>query len=160
MKKTNRKKQRLLRELEDNPMVQQACKKVGIARSTFYRWCESDRKFYYLSELARSKGRDKLNDYVESKLLENVKNGQQTAIQFWLSNNSKIYRSTNVSWQSRLKQMESDETERHQEIMELLDVDEAIRMLEGNPEILNKAIKQAIKGEFQWLVHHSDEEDV
>lgn len=160
MKNSNRKKQRLLRELEDNPMVQHACKKVGIARSTFYRWCETDRKFYYLSELARSKGRDKLNDYVESKLLENVKHGQQSAIQFWLSNNSKTYRSTNASWQSRLKQMESEETERHQEIMELLDVDDGIRLLKGSPEILSKAIREAVKGEFHWLVHHSEEEDV
>lgn len=160
MKQTNRKKQKLLRELEDNPMVQQACKKVGIARSTFYRWCEGDRRFYYFSELAKSKGRDKLNDYVESKLLENIKNGQQSAIQFWLINNSKTYRSSNASWQSRLKELEDNETKRHEEIVELLDIDEAIRALEGNPEILNKAIREAIKGEFQWLVRHSDQEDV
>lgn len=160
MKQTNRKKQRLLRELEETPMVQQACKKVGIARSTFYGWCESDRKFYYLSELAKSKGRDKLNDYVESKLLENIKNGQQSAIQFWLINNSRTYRSSNTSWQGRLKQLENDEIKLHEEIAELLDVDEVVRVLNGSPKILGKAIKEAVKGEFQWLVHHSDEEDV
>jgi hypothetical protein len=160
MKQTNRKKQRLLRELEDTPMVQQACKKIGVARSTYYRWCEADRRFYYLSELAKSKGRDKLNDYVESKLLENIKNGQQSAIQFWLINNSRTYRSSSASWRSRLKQLEDDETKRNEEIADLLDIDEAIRALEGNPEILNKAIREAIKGEFQWLVRHSDQEDV
>lgn len=160
MKKTSRNKRRLLRELEVTPIVDRACKKVGIARATFYRWCESDRSFYYLSELSRGKGRDKLNDYVESKLLENVKNGQQAAIQFWLSNNSKNYRSTNISWQKRLKHLETEEARKHEEIMKLLDVDEGIRLLEGSPEILAKAIREAVKGKFQWLVHHSDEEDV
>ena len=42
--------------------------------------------------------------------------------------------------------------------MKLLDVDEAIRLLEGNPEILGKAIEEAIKGEFQWLAYHSEKE--
>lgn len=158
MKNRSNKQKRLLRELENHPLVERACKKVGIARSTFYRWCDSDRSFYYLSEVSRSKGRDKINDYAESKLLENIGNGNQAAIQFWLLNNSRNYRSTNASWQSRLKQLESSEIERHQEIMKLLDVDEAIRLLEGNPEILGKAIEEAIKGEFQWLAYHSEKE--
>lgn len=73
--KKNRKKALLLREFEEMPMIQQACRKVGIARSTYYRWCEQDREFLHRAEYAQGKGRDRLNDIVESKLLENIQAG-------------------------------------------------------------------------------------
>ena len=75
--RVNTKKQRrlLLSELENSPIVERACKKVGIARSTFYRWCDADLEFKRTAEDAIALGRDKMNDYVESKLLEAINAG-------------------------------------------------------------------------------------
>lgn len=150
----NRKQTQILKELEESPFIERACKKVGIARSTFYRWCEDDRTFYYNSEACRLKGREKLNDFVESKLLENIKDGHQSAIQFWLSNNSKTYQFARATRQYRMQELEQDQLRRSQEILELFDYDEAIKLLGGDPEILNDAIREAVRGKLQWLVKH------
>lgn len=91
MKARSRKQKQLLNELEDNPLIERACKKVGIARSTFYRWCESDTSFRNASEQAQQKGRGKLNDFVESKLLENVNSNHYQSIALWLRHNTARY---------------------------------------------------------------------
>src|SRR5665647_3140882 len=92
IKYKNRKKTRLLIELEPNPLVERACKKIGISRATFYRWCESDPVFKSDALGAQDRGRDKLTDFVESKLLENISTNQHAAIAFWLSHNTTRYR--------------------------------------------------------------------
>ena len=162
MKKTERNKGRMLRALEETPFVEQACRKVGISRATFYRWCEQDRKFYYRSEAARIKGREKLNDYAESKLLENIKIGHQGAIQFWLINNSKVYQMSRATNIRRMEQIKQEEFERNKELLELYDdtFGEAITLLGGDPEVLGKAIKAAIKGDFEWMLKHDQDKDV
>lgn len=152
-----RKKDKLLRELEEMPLIERACKKSGIGRSTYYRWCEADRAFYYQAEYAISKGRDKLNDFVESKLLENIQSNNQSAIQYWLSNNSRVYRSTGSTWHKRDKQLKQEELEKHEEILELLDLDEAMKLYGVNSELLAKAIQVVIKGELSWMIRNPDE---
>ena len=104
--KRNRKQIQLLKELESNPLIETACRKVGIARSTYYRWGEVDPTFKRKSEIAQDKGRAKLNDFAESKLLENVQQNQHSAIAFWLSHNTARYRQTNQQfYASRLEDM-------------------------------------------------------
>lgn len=90
--KRNRKQRQLLKELEDNPLIERACKKVGIARSTYYRWIESSPAFSVEADEAQTKGRAKLTDYVESKLIENIGMNQHSSIAFWLSHNTTRYR--------------------------------------------------------------------
>lgn len=72
---TRAQKRSILDHLGDNPLIERACKKVGIARSTFYRWCDADLEFKRTAEDAIALGRDKMNDYVESKLLEAINAG-------------------------------------------------------------------------------------
>lgn len=91
-KKWRGKRARILKELEDNPLVERACKKTGIARSTYYRWCAADIVFKHSAEQAQNKGREKLTDFVESKLLENISNNQYASIAYWLSHNTTRYR--------------------------------------------------------------------
>lgn len=100
MKARSRKQAQVLKELENNPLIERACKKVGIARSTYYRWIEADPDFMAASEMAQEKGRMKLTDFVESKLLENINNNQQPAIAFWLSHNTMRYRPHTIKAQS------------------------------------------------------------
>jgi hypothetical protein len=100
MKVMNRNQKKILQELENNPLVERACRKVGIARSTYYRWCKSDGNFRTIAEQSQEQGRGKMNDFAESKLLENVSNNQQPAINFWLSHNTSRYRAPNNQYQA------------------------------------------------------------
>jgi hypothetical protein len=84
-------KAQLLAELEENPLVSRACSKLAIHRSSFYRWCEEDKNFKSSSTKAIEKGRSKMNDFAESKLLENINNNQFQSIAFWLRNNTARY---------------------------------------------------------------------
>jgi hypothetical protein len=61
-------------------IVANACEVVGVSRGTFYNWCKEDEDFKAQV--------DEINeatlDFVESKLLENIKKGEVTSIIFYL----------------------------------------------------------------------------
>lgn len=84
-------KAKFIKELEEHPLVTRACSKLKISRATFYRWREQDPQFKNKVEMAQHKGREKFNDFAESKLIENMNDRLHQAIVFWLTNNSKIY---------------------------------------------------------------------
>ncbi len=115
MKASKKKKKQLLIELESNPLIERACKKVDIARSTFYRWCDLDLNFKNDAKGAQSVGRAKMNDFVESKLLESISSGSVQAMRFWLAHNTKTYSTINAADIKRLRFYESL-------VFELLDV--------------------------------------
>lgn len=155
------KKDRVLVELEENPLVEQACRRANVPRSTFYGWCQQDRAFYHRSEMARERGRERMNDYAESKLLENIKNGMQSAIQYWLNNNSKTYsRTYKYNYMERYKNEQRAIYERNKEIIEQLDMDEAISMMGGDPEIVHYALYEAIKRNYYSVIATDEDIDV
>jgi len=102
MKASKKKKQLLLNELENNPLIERACKKADIVRSTFYRWCEADLNFKNAAKEAQSKGRAKMNDFVESKLLESINSGSVQAMRFWLIHNTNTYSTISTAEIKRL----------------------------------------------------------
>lgn len=61
-------------------VVTPACLEVGIARSTHYRWMEEDEKYKKDVESLL----DFQIDFVESKLFENINNGDTTSAIFYL----------------------------------------------------------------------------
>ena len=85
---------KILGFLQENPNIQRACKKAGIARSTLYRWMEDDTTFRDDVRDAQEIGQDTMNDYVETKLLENIQNNNQRSVEFYLRHNSQKYAST------------------------------------------------------------------
>ncbi len=87
---------KILGLLRENPNLQRACKKAGIARSTLYRWMEDDTSFRDDIRDAQEIGQDTMNDYVEAKLMENIQNNMQKSIEFYLRHNSQKYASTRV----------------------------------------------------------------
>lgn len=105
--KTKKQKRLLLNELKDNPIVERACKRVGIARSTFYRWSGVDQEFKAAAQDAQKIGRDRMNDFAESKLIENVNDGEMQAIRFWLTFNSKRYAGVSAAELKRLRFFET-----------------------------------------------------
>lgn len=107
MKKRNKNQKKLLSELRSNPLIERACKKVGIARSTFYRWCGADHTFKEEAEAAITAGRDKMNDFAESKLLEAINTGNMQGIRYWLDHNSKRYAGVTTAELKRLRFFET-----------------------------------------------------
>ena len=80
------KKKLLLSELEKSlGIVTSACKAANISRTTFYQYVKDDKDFadavYEISEITL--------DYVESKILQNIKNGDKTSIIFYLKTKGK-----------------------------------------------------------------------
>ncbi|MES2224203.1 MAG: hypothetical protein V4469_04705 [Patescibacteria group bacterium] len=89
--RSSKEKDKLLTALEEIPFVDRACRKIGLHRSTFYRWCESDSDFSAKVQKAITLGREALNEIAESMLVKKIKDGDTPAIKFYLQNNSKNY---------------------------------------------------------------------
>jgi hypothetical protein len=84
-------KEDLLDQLKKTPIVQIACEKAGVGRTTFYRWKKEDKEFAAVVEAAIHDGADLVSDMAESKLVSSIKDGNLTAIMFWLKNRHKNY---------------------------------------------------------------------
>ena len=89
--KTKKQKEAFLKQIRQYPIIETACKRADIGRSTYYHWFKNDSQFRKLAEMALDQGRGFANDMAESMLLKNVQNGNNTAIIFWLKNNHKGY---------------------------------------------------------------------
>lgn len=81
----------LIDQLKKLPIVQIACEKTGVGRTTYYRWKKEDPDFAFDSEEAIQTGRSLINDMAESQLLSEIKEKNMTAIIFWLKHNHPIY---------------------------------------------------------------------
>lgn len=90
--KTAKKKELVLEQLKKTPITQVVCEKVGIARCTFYRWCNEDTEFKAEVERARSIGYGLINDLAESQLVKKIHEGNMTAILFWLKTHHAKYK--------------------------------------------------------------------
>ena len=88
--KTNQKAE-LIKQLKKTPIVEVACKKLGIGRATYYRWKKDDPKFAEEAEFALQEGSQLINDMAESQLINAIKDGNMTGIIFWLKNHHKQY---------------------------------------------------------------------
>lgn len=89
--KTKQQKQAFLEQLPKYPIVQVACEKSGVGRSTYYAWRKEDKSFAKEADEAIKSGTFFINDMAESKLIQNIQNGHTTSIIFWLKNHHKSY---------------------------------------------------------------------
>lgn len=92
MRKSKKIKMIIIEELKMIPIIQHVCKKVGISRSTFYRWCEEDTVFAHECEVALLAGIDAINDLAESQLIIKIKQGEQRSIIYWLRHHKTEYK--------------------------------------------------------------------
>jgi ACT domain-containing protein len=90
--KRNRDKQLLLEQLQKIPIIMVACEKVGVARSTVYRWRDEDEQFAKDLEEALVTGEALINDMSESQLLSMIKEKNWSAISFWLRHRNPRFR--------------------------------------------------------------------
>lgn len=92
MRRTQKLVNKLLTELERTGIPLTACSKVGIARSTYYRWRQESITFKLQADEAIQIGRENVTDLAESKLVKNIGDGNQRAIEFQLRHNDSRYR--------------------------------------------------------------------
>lgn len=82
--KQDRATEPFLEQLRKVPIIQYACEKTGIARSTIYRWMEDDPEFKKAVESALAEGEAFINDLTESQLITMIKEKNFPAISLWL----------------------------------------------------------------------------
>jgi hypothetical protein len=90
-KRIKKDKELLLEQLKKTPIIQLACEKTAIGRTTYYRWRQEDRKFCALADAAISDGISLINDMAESQLLGSIRDGNMTGIIFWLKHHHRDY---------------------------------------------------------------------
>lgn len=81
-----------LDQLRKVPIVQVACEKVGIARSSVYRWRDEDEEFKKKLEEALAEGEALVNDMGESQLISMIRDKNWPAISFWLRHRNPKFR--------------------------------------------------------------------
>lgn len=84
-------KQKVLENLKQVPIISVACQKLGIGRSSFYRWKLEDKLFSKEADKALQEGRQLINDLAESQLINSIKDQNMTGIIWWLRNNHPAY---------------------------------------------------------------------
>ncbi len=85
--KIKKQKEVLLEHLRTVPIVEVACKKGGISRATFYRWCNEDKEFKTSVDNAKVDGVEYINDLSEAELIGLIKGKKYQAIALWLKHN-------------------------------------------------------------------------
>ncbi|TXH06862.1 MAG: hypothetical protein E6Q06_04565 [Candidatus Moraniibacteriota bacterium] len=90
-------KQKLLKELEKTGNIYLACLKVGIDRSTHYRWLDSDKTFKKQAGQAIRRGKENSCDIAKHALMLKVKDKDMRAIEYLLSHNDPAYKRKQTS---------------------------------------------------------------
>jgi transposase-like protein len=86
VQKTDKKKSDFLIALKNNNgNISEACQAINIGRQTYYSWIEKDETFKQDAEDAQ----ESLIDLAESKLVENIKDNDNTSIIFFLKTKGK-----------------------------------------------------------------------
>lgn len=93
----SKQKEQFIELFKKTPIVQIVCERVGISRATYYRWQKEDPSFYAEIVKSEQEGRSFLNDAMESILIQKAKDGDTTALIFYLKNNHPRY---SESWSS------------------------------------------------------------
>lgn len=118
MRKTKKLVNELLAELEKTGIASNACSKVGLPRATYYRWREEDLEFRFGTDTAIEAGRSNMVDFAESKLVKNMNEGQQRAIEYYLKHNDDRYRN---SYAREFNDLVERLEHKHRENFKLLD---------------------------------------
>lgn len=90
--KRDRMKDLVLEQLRRVPIIQVAAEKVGVSRTTIYRWRDESEQYRKDLEAALTEGEALINDLGESQLLTLMKDKHWPSIQFWLRHRNPKFR--------------------------------------------------------------------
>ncbi len=110
-------KDALLEQLCKMPIIQIACDKAGVARSSYYRWRKEDETFAIAADQAINDGSLLVNDMAESQLMAAIRDRNMTAIIFWLRNHHQSY-ANKLEVTAHLKHLDQPLTPEQQAIVE------------------------------------------
>lgn len=105
--------------LSKYPIVEAACSKVKISRSTHYKWMSEDDKYRERVDEALAISIETVNDLAENNIIAGIKRGDHKSSTYWLNHNKERYKPP-----SRMREASSDEPE-----IDFLD--EAMKRLPG-----------------------------
>lgn len=117
MRNLDKDKKKLLEQLKKVPIIQVACERAGIPRSTFYRWRKEDAEFLSECEIALEQSSAVINDMAESQLINAIKNQNMTAIIFWLKHHHKAYE-TRIAVKGKLELEQKALTPEQEELIQ------------------------------------------
>jgi len=109
-------KKALLDYLRQTPIVELACKRANLGRTTFYRWRKEDKEFAKAADEALSEGEKLITDMSESQLITLIKEKNFSAINLWLRVHHPKY-ANKVEVTGNLKIKEDPLTPEQEEIM-------------------------------------------
>lgn len=90
-------KHKLLKELEKSGNVFLSCLKIGIDRSTYYRWFDADKEFRKIASRVIRRGRENNCDIAKHALMLKVKEKDLRAIEYLLGHNDPAYKQKKTS---------------------------------------------------------------
>lgn len=118
----------LVEQLRKTPIISVACDKTGVGRTSYYRWREEDKEFATLSDKSLAEGILLMNDMAESQLLSAIKDGNMTAIIYWLKHRHSAY-STKIEIEGN--------------------INTNYELSDSQKELLNKAINLIFKEDYE-----------
>jgi hypothetical protein len=118
-KRQDAEKKVLLEQLQKTPIVQLACERSAVGRTTYYRWRREDEQFRNHSDEAMKSGEEMINDLSESQLISLIKDKNFPAIQLWLKQHHPKY-GNKVEVTARIKNDETPTVEQEQLVREVL----------------------------------------
>lgn len=124
-------KKLVVEQLKKIPIIEVACQKVSISRASVYRWKTNDKEFAAAVEEAVTEGNALVNDLAESQLLNAIKNGNLTAIIFWLKSRNRRY-SDKVELTGRIEHLQKRELSPEERIL----IEKSLRLAMPNGTIL------------------------
>ncbi len=115
-------KEVLLEQLKSTGVVELACQKAEVGRSTYYRYRTQDPEFAQKADEALRDGTLLMNDMAESYLLSAIRSKNMSAISLWLKAHHPAY-SSKLEITGSLKQIKEELTPEQQKVVE-----EALRL--------------------------------
>lgn len=85
----------MLEMLRKYPIIEAACSKAGISRSTHYEWMKKDARYSADVEQATRASIDTVTDIAESNIIEGIKKGDYKCSAFWLIHRHMAYKKRN-----------------------------------------------------------------
>lgn len=89
--KSYKAKKEVIEHLRKTPIIEIACSKAGIGRTSFYRWKKTDKRFATAIDEALAEGNYFVNDLAESQLIGAIKERDIRAITLWLRHHHPVY---------------------------------------------------------------------
>lgn len=115
--KGDKTKELFIEQLKRTPLIQAACEKVGIARSTIYRWKSEDKEFAKEVEEAIYEGERLITDLAQSKLISAIQDQNMSAIALWLRAHHEKYKQK-MEISGQIKKEDEELTPEQKEIVE------------------------------------------